>query len=166
MHFNRGLALARAGRPLEARYAYDRALELDPAFSEALVNRAMVELELNELAAALHDLLRSIELGRDDLVAMTSLGETLARMGRRDEAERYFARLLARNPGSLVVRVARGYHPHRGRPGRRTSDLARRARPGAAPRSRPLWHGALDARHQPQGSTRAPRAMRFSLIPT
>ncbi len=52
VHFNRGLALARAGRPLEARYAYDRALELDPKFSEALVNRAMVELELNQLDAA------------------------------------------------------------------------------------------------------------------
>ena len=109
VHFNRGLALARAGRPLESRYAYDRALELDPAFAEALVNRAMVELELNELSAAQRDLLRSIELGRDDLVTMTSLGEALARMGRRDEAERYFAGLLARHPSSLVVRIARGF---------------------------------------------------------
>ena len=108
VHFNRGLALARAGRPLEARHAYDRALELDPGLALALVNRAMVELELNELASAHRDLVRSIELGRDDLVAMTSLGETLARMGRRDEAERYFAGLMARDPGSLVVRVARG----------------------------------------------------------
>jgi eukaryotic-like serine/threonine-protein kinase len=108
VHFNRGLALARAGRPLEARYAYDRAIELDPVLAEALVNRAMVELDLNELAAAHRDLIRSIELGRDDLVTMTSLAETLARMGRRDEAERYFAGLLARDPSSLVVRVARG----------------------------------------------------------
>ena len=97
VHFNRGLALARAGRPLEAQYAYDRALELDPKFSEALVNRAMVELELNELDAGRRDLLRSIELGRDDLVALTSLGETLARTGRKTEAERYFAELLVKN---------------------------------------------------------------------
>ena len=64
---------------------------------------------MNQLGAAQRDLLRSIELGRDDLVALTSLGETLARMGRRDEAERYFAGLLARDPSSLVVRVARGF---------------------------------------------------------
>ncbi len=116
VHFNRGLALARAGRPLEARYAYDRALALDPSFSEALVNRGMVELELNQLGAArAPTCVRSIELGRDDVVAMTSLGETLARMGRRDEAERFFADLLARNP--RFTRRARGprIHPDRDR---------------------------------------------------
>ena len=123
VHFNRGLALARAGRPLEARYAYDRALELDPALTEALVNRAMVELELNQLGAAQRDLLRSIELGRDDLVALTSLGETLARMGRRDEAERHFAALLARDPSSLVVRVARGFTRIAADPAGAQSDL-------------------------------------------
>ena len=123
VHFNRGLALARAGRPLEARYAYDRALELDPALSEALVNRAMVALELNQLGAARRDLLRSIELGRDDLVALTSLGETLARMGRRDEAERYFAVLLARDPSSLVVRVARAFTRIAADPAGAQSDL-------------------------------------------
>ena len=123
VHFNRGLALARAGRSLEARFAYDRALELDPALAEALVNRAMVELELNQLGAAQRDLLRSIELGRDDLVALTSLGETLARMGRRDEAERYFAGLLARNPTSLVVRVARGFTRIAADPAGAQSDL-------------------------------------------
>jgi len=109
VHFNRGLALARAGRPLEARYAYDRALELDPNFAEALVNRAMVELELDQSDLAQRDLLLSLKLGRDDLVALAALGETWARMGRRADAERYFAGLLARNADSLVVRVARGF---------------------------------------------------------
>ena len=51
-YFNRGLSLARAGRPLDARYAYDRAIELEPAFAEAHVDRALVELELNQLAEA------------------------------------------------------------------------------------------------------------------
>jgi eukaryotic-like serine/threonine-protein kinase len=109
VHFNRGLALARAGRPLEARYAYDRALALEPGFAEALVNRGMVELELNQLTAAHADLRRAIEMGRDDVVAITSLGETLARMGRHDEAERFFADVLARDPRSIVARVARGF---------------------------------------------------------
>ena len=124
VHFNRGLALARAGRTLEARHAYDRALGLDPSFSEALVNRAMVEIELDDLRSAERDLVRSIELGRTDLVALTSLGETWARLGRRDEAERYFAGLLARNPGSLVVRVARGFTRIATDPSDARSDLA------------------------------------------
>jgi serine/threonine protein kinase/tetratricopeptide (TPR) repeat protein len=107
--FNRGLALARTGRPREAKYAYDRALEIEPAFSEALVNRAMVELELDQPEAAERDLQRSRELGRDDVVALAALGASWARTGRQAEAQRYFGDLLAQNPSSLVVRVARGF---------------------------------------------------------
>jgi eukaryotic-like serine/threonine-protein kinase len=107
-HFNRGLSLARAGRPLDARYAYNLALKLDPAFAEARVDRALVELELNQLDDARDDLTCAIELGRNDLVVLAALGETWARMGRRSEAEQYFARLLTRSPANLMVRVARG----------------------------------------------------------
>jgi eukaryotic-like serine/threonine-protein kinase len=128
VHFNRGLALARAGRPLEASHAYDRALELDPKFSEALVNRAMAELELNQLDAARRDLVRSIELGRDDLVTLTALGETLSRTGRQAEAEGYFADLLAKSPGSAVARVARGFSRIASNPAGAESDLAQALR--------------------------------------
>jgi serine/threonine protein kinase/Tfp pilus assembly protein PilF len=107
-HFNRGLSLAKGGRPLDARYAYDRAIELDPTFAEARVDRALVELELNQLEDARDDLTRAIELGRNDLVVLAALGETWSRMGRRSEAEQYFARLLTQNPADLMVRVARG----------------------------------------------------------
>jgi tetratricopeptide (TPR) repeat protein len=125
VHFNRGLALARAGRPLEARYAYDQAIEREPKFAEALVNRALAELELGQPDAAQRDLLQSIRLGRDDLAALAALGETMARMGRRDEAERYFAALLAQNPSSLVVRVARGFTRIATDPKAAASDLWR-----------------------------------------
>ena len=97
VHFNRGLALARAGRLLDARDSYDRALEIDHEFSEALVNRALVELELNQLERARDDLIHAIKLGRDDLVVLAALGETWARLGRREESERYFAALLERD---------------------------------------------------------------------
>ncbi|MFI5459583.1 MAG: protein kinase [Isosphaerales bacterium] len=107
-HFNRGLALAKAGLLLYAQDAYDRALELEPNFSEALVDRALVELELDRPDRAKNDLIRAVELGRNDLVVFEALGETWARLGRRSEAERYFANLLAGNPHDLVVRVARG----------------------------------------------------------
>ena len=108
VHFNRGLALARAGRLLDAKLAYDRAIDLEPEFAEALVDRAFIELELNQLNAADEDLTRAIKLGRNDLVVFAALGETWARLGRSHEAERYFAELLERDPGDLVVRVARG----------------------------------------------------------
>ena len=138
-HFNRGLALARAGRPLEARHAYDRALELDPKFSEALVNRAMAELELNELDAGRRDLLRSVELGRDDLVTLTALGETLSRTGRKTDAERYFAELLVKKPGSAVVLVARGFSRIASNPAAARRDLSRAL--GIEPRNAHALYG-------------------------
>jgi serine/threonine protein kinase/tetratricopeptide (TPR) repeat protein len=107
-HFNRGLALARAGRLLDAKDAYDRALHLESNFIEAMVDRALVELELNQLDEALYDLNRAVDLGRKDLGVLASRGETLARLGRQSEAERDFADLLARHPDDPVVRVARG----------------------------------------------------------
>jgi serine/threonine protein kinase/Tfp pilus assembly protein PilF len=108
VHFNRGLALAKSGRLFDAEVAYDRALELEPNFAEARVDRALVELELDHIERARADLIRAIELGRTDLVVFAALGETWARLGRRDEAERYFAGLLARNSGDPLVHVARG----------------------------------------------------------
>jgi eukaryotic-like serine/threonine-protein kinase len=123
-HFNRGLSLARAGRPLDARFAYDRAIELDPTFAEARVDRALVELELNQLDNARGDLTRAIELGRNDLVVLAALGETWTRMGRRSEAEEYFDRLLTQNPANSMVRVARGVSRVRTDPDGARSDFA------------------------------------------
>jgi tetratricopeptide (TPR) repeat protein len=124
VHFNRGLALAKAGRLVDAEDAYNRALELDPKFAEARVNRALVELELDHVDRAYADLVRAIELGRTDLVVFAALGETWARLGRREESERYLAGLLARNPGDLLVRVARGITRVRTDPAGARADFA------------------------------------------
>jgi serine/threonine protein kinase/tetratricopeptide (TPR) repeat protein len=107
-HFNRGLALARAGRVGDAKDSYDRAIAIEPDFVEALANRALVELELNQLDAARQDLARTLSLGRYEIAVMAAMAETLARLGKPEEAERYFANLLTRDPGNSVVHVARG----------------------------------------------------------
>jgi tetratricopeptide (TPR) repeat protein len=108
VHFNRGLALAKAGRLVEARDSYDRALKIESGFPEARVNRALVELELNQLEFARDDLIEAIKLGQSDLVVLVALGESWARLGHRQESERYFASVLAKDRGNLVARVARG----------------------------------------------------------
>jgi eukaryotic-like serine/threonine-protein kinase len=108
VHFNRGLALAKAGRLLDARESYDRALEIENGFPEARVNRALVELELNQLECARDDLIQAIKLGQSDVVVLVALGETWARLGQRQESERYFATVLDQDPGNLVARIARG----------------------------------------------------------
>ena len=83
-------------------------LEKVQDFPEALVNRALVGLELNQLERARDDLIRAIKLGQSDLVVLVALGETWARLGHPQESERYFASVLERDRGNLVVRVARG----------------------------------------------------------
>ncbi|MGO9814338.1 MAG: protein kinase domain-containing protein [Isosphaeraceae bacterium] len=107
-HFNRALALARAGRLLDAKVSYDRALELDPDLVEARVDRALVELELDRTEEALADLRTAVAAGRREPGVLSALGETLARLGRRDEAEAMFRDLLTSHPDNVVARVARG----------------------------------------------------------
>jgi serine/threonine protein kinase/tetratricopeptide (TPR) repeat protein len=107
-YMNRGLALARAGRLADARDSYDRALALSPQFAEALVNRALAGLELNDLAHAERDLTQAIALGRNDPAVLAALGEVLARLGRRGDAERIYGDLLRDEPDNTLVLVARG----------------------------------------------------------
>ena len=107
VHFNRGLALARAGLRYPARDAYDQALRIDPAFEEALVNRALVELELDEARPALADLTMAMKLGRRDAGVLAAHGEALARLGRTAEADRQFDSLVSADPDNPVARVAR-----------------------------------------------------------
>ncbi len=82
--------------------------ESETEFPEALVNRAFVELELNQLEPARDDLIHAIKLGQSDLVVLAALGEAWARLGRRQEAERYFAELLEHDRSNVDARIARG----------------------------------------------------------
>ena len=146
VHFNRGIALARAGRLLDAKLAYDRAIDLESGFAEAVVDRALTELELNQLDAALEDLTRAIKLGRNDLIVFAALGETWARLGRPREAERYFAELLDRNSGDLVVRIARGISRIRANPQGATDDFTRcSSRTRTTPRPITAWPSSCGA---------------------
>lgn len=106
-YMNQGLALAHAGRLNEALTAYNQALQHNPRFAEALVNRALVQLELDNLTGAESDLRRAITLDRKEPNVLAALGEVLARLGRRDEAERLYARLLATDPDNQGFRIAR-----------------------------------------------------------
>ena len=103
-HFNRALALARAGRLLDAKVSYDRAIELDPDLVEARVTAP--SWNSNWTRPRPHWLICStaVAAGRREPGVLSALGETLARLGRRDEAEAMFRDLLTSDPDD----VARG----------------------------------------------------------
>jgi serine/threonine protein kinase/Tfp pilus assembly protein PilF len=106
-YMNRGLALACAGRLEEARSAYDSALAANPKFTEALVNRALTRLELNDVSGAKGDLQAAIDLGRKEPAVLAAMGEVLARLGRRNEAETLYAGLIRNEPDNASYRIAR-----------------------------------------------------------
>ena len=105
---NRGLALARAGRLVEARSAYDRAVEADGSNRDALANRGLVALELDDAPAALADLKRAVALGRRDVVLQAALGDAMGRAGLAADAGRLLDHLVARHPDAVSPRIARG----------------------------------------------------------
>ena len=137
-HLNRGLALAAAGRLAEARASYDRALEANPRFAEAWVNRALADLELNDLAAAERALSRAWELGRRESGVLAVWAEVKARLGRRDEAERLFTRLLRDRPDDPVLLTARGVFRIATDPAGADADLRRALEISPRTRPRPL----------------------------
>ncbi|MDX2035271.1 MAG: protein kinase [Isosphaeraceae bacterium] len=106
--FNRGYALARAGRLIEAREAYAGAIELRPQFAEALARRGLVSLELGDASAAETDLQRAIELGRGDPIVRAALAEALAKQGRRTEALATIDQVIHAHPEDARWYVTRG----------------------------------------------------------
>ena len=106
---NRGLALARAGRLTEARDAYIQALTANPSFAEAWLNLGLVALELNDLAGAERALSKALDLGaRGGPGMLAAWAEVKARLGRRDEADALFSRLLGDRPNDPEILTARG----------------------------------------------------------
>ncbi|HMB03110.1 MAG TPA: tetratricopeptide repeat protein, partial [Isosphaeraceae bacterium] len=123
-HLNRGLALARAGQLTGALRCYDRALAANPRFVEALIDRALVHLELDRPADAERDLEQAVALGRTGATVLAILGEVRARMGRRGDAERLYTDLLARDPDNPAYLVARGFVRRDADPEGARADLA------------------------------------------
>jgi len=62
LHYHLGVLCARDGKPAEARAYFDRALELHPAYAEALAYRAVVREAAGDAAGAAEDVARLVEL--------------------------------------------------------------------------------------------------------
>jgi tetratricopeptide (TPR) repeat protein len=88
--------------------AYDRSLEIDPNLIEARVDRALVELEMNQNSEALADLQAAVAAGCKEVGVLAALAEALSRLGHGEEADEQFRLLLERNHEDPLVLVARG----------------------------------------------------------
>ena len=97
-HFARTGVHAAEGRRIDAINEYGKAIELYPAYTDALDKRAFAFMELGLHQQALRDLDESIYLNPEGMTAFFSKGECLLKLGHLDEAEAIFTEGQARFP--------------------------------------------------------------------
>jgi tetratricopeptide (TPR) repeat protein len=96
---NYGNALGRSGLLDEAAARYERALNLEPEFAEALGNLGNVLLERGRPEEAVKMCLRATEIKPGFAEAHNTLGTALLKLARTDEAITSFRRALLQNDG-------------------------------------------------------------------
>lgn len=89
-HFDKAGLHAAEGRRIEAINEYGKAIELYPAYSDALDKRAFSFMELGLYEKALRDLDESLYIDADGMSAFFCKGECLMKLGHLDEAEAIF----------------------------------------------------------------------------
>jgi len=89
-HFDRAGAHAAEGRRIEAINEYGKAIELYPAYTDALDKRAFSFMELGLYEKALRDLEESLYINPEAMSAFFCKGECLMKLGHLDEAEAIF----------------------------------------------------------------------------
>jgi tetratricopeptide (TPR) repeat protein len=82
----------------EASRAYERALELDPAFVEARVYLGDCRYQTGDHAGALVEYRRAVEMNPDFAPAWNFMGDALAALGRTAEAVEAYRKALELNP--------------------------------------------------------------------
>ncbi len=89
-HFERAGMHAAEGRRIEAINEYGKAIELYPAYTDALDKRAFSFMELGLHEKALRDLEESLYINPEGMTAFFCKGECLMKLGHLDAAEAIF----------------------------------------------------------------------------
>ncbi|MFT4571325.1 MAG: tetratricopeptide (TPR) repeat protein [Hyphomicrobiaceae bacterium] len=85
--FYQGTDLHGEGRDDEALVCFERCLEIDPDYSDAILGKAMVYLGREQFDEAIALAKRMVELNPDDILAQTNLSVFCQRAGLIQEAE-------------------------------------------------------------------------------
>jgi tetratricopeptide (TPR) repeat protein len=101
----RGIEHFRSGRVLEARQAFDRALELEPASPRALNNRGLVRQAQGDGIGALSDFDRALELAPEYRDALCNRAVAYRSLGKLDEALADLNQVLALDPETDAAAV-------------------------------------------------------------
>jgi Flp pilus assembly protein TadD len=86
-HYMNGLRLFGSGQHPEAIAEFQKALALDPEWSDCLQALSMAQMNAGQLDEALENSKRNTELAPEDPLAFTSLSMIYQRLDRIDDAE-------------------------------------------------------------------------------
>lgn len=100
-----GLSLAQARQTDTAREAFAKAVDLDPEYADAWVNRGVVEKELGLLEAAHLSYARALSLHPDDAIIHNNYGNLLLAKGQLVEAMDSYQRALDLDPAYVDAAV-------------------------------------------------------------
>ena len=103
---NFGVALQRAGKPLSARAAFDRAVEIEPASPEALAAAAVVRFDKDDPSEAFSRLGPLAQRFPDAAVVRFHLGLCLLWLSRVEDARKQLELAVSAEDGSVWSREA------------------------------------------------------------
>jgi arylsulfatase A-like enzyme/Tfp pilus assembly protein PilF len=104
------LARAQAGEsPTTALGSLEKVLAIQPQFAPALRERGVLEIGLQQYAAARRDLERAVELGMTDPVTYNFLGIAYSRANRLEEAAASYRRALEQKPDYADAHLNLGF---------------------------------------------------------
>jgi serine/threonine protein kinase/tetratricopeptide (TPR) repeat protein len=111
-HFNLGSTLEHLGERARAINCYTAAIQRDPEFTPAYLNRGLARLDEKQYQAALDDFTKAAGFGRDDALLHGGRGVALEGLGKGSEADAAFGVAFARASGG---RGATGGSPASGK---------------------------------------------------
>ncbi len=85
--FYEGTDLHGEGKSDEAMACFDKCLEIDPDYADAILGKAMVHASREEYEPAIEFAKRLVEIDPDDVLAYTNLSVFYQRAGKIPEAE-------------------------------------------------------------------------------
>jgi len=107
-HLGLADAYARAGRPDQARAAFDRTIKAFPSNPLVFNNRGLFLQQNGRYDEAIIDFTKALELDPRFVTAQTNRGFTLMESGKLDAAENDFTAALQTNPNQSMVYSLRG----------------------------------------------------------
>lgn len=130
-HYNVGSLALEKGRLKEARHAFERAIEIHPAYGAAYLNLGSTSLKLGKLDQAVQAYREAADLMLDLAQAHYNLGLALLKQGHLEQAVDAYERARVLDPDDPGILTSLGYaYAQQGKDEARSRPMSRRSPSG------------------------------------